>query len=187
MTEEITKLESDKKILQSASAQLIEEKHQLQASVMELETSVMQVQAESNQLKTENKQQKTEIDILKTENSQQRNQIAAERIQLESHHKEEKLHLESRHQREKQILQFEVERLTKELEHITTLSISKKSLVSTSEQFYTSKSTNTKNHFDYLNNQPRTELLKQSRILEISYGKQFQCHCNYSWQLHKTF
>ncbi len=70
----------------------------------------MQVQAECNQL---------------------RNQIAAERIQLESHHKEEKLHLESRHQREKQILQSEVERLTKELEHITTASVSNKSLVST--------------------------------------------------------
>ncbi len=53
----------------------------------------MQVQAENNQ-------QKTEINQL-------RNQIAAERIQLESH--KENLHLESRHQREKQILQSEVE------------------------------------------------------------------------------
>ncbi len=76
----------------------------------------MQVQAENNQ-------QKTEINQL-------RNQIAAERIQLESHHKEEKLHLESRHQREKQLLQSEVERPTNELEHITTVSIDKKSLVS---------------------------------------------------------
>ncbi len=116
LTEEITKLESDKKMLQSASAQLIEEKHQLQATIMELETSVMQVQAENNQ-------QKTEIDILKTENNQQRNQIAAERIQL------------ARHQRENQLLQSEVERLTKELECITTVSISKKSLVSTMHSY----------------------------------------------------
>ncbi len=114
LTEEITKLESDKKMLQSGSAQLIEEKHQFQASVMEL---------------------KTEIDLLKTENNQQRNQIAAERIQLESHHKEEKLHLESLHQREKQLLQSEVERLTKELELITRMSISTKSLVSTMHSY----------------------------------------------------
>ncbi len=99
MTEEITKLESDRKF---------QEKHQL-------ETSVMQVQAEDNQWKTEN--------------NELRNQIAAERIQLESHHKEDKLHLEFCHQREKQILLSEVERLTKELERITTVS-SKKSLVS---------------------------------------------------------
>ncbi len=117
LTEEITKLESDKKMFQSASAHLIEEKHQL-------ETSVMQVQAENSQQKSENNQ-------LKTENNQLRYQIAAERIQLESHYKEEKLHLESRHQREKQLLQSEVERLTNEVERITTVSISKKSLVST--------------------------------------------------------
>ncbi len=115
LTEEITKLESDKKMFQSASAQLVEENHQL-------ETSVTQVQAENNQLKTENNQLRSQI-------------AAAERIQLESHHKEEKLHLESRHQREKQILQSEVERLTKELERITTVSISKKSLVSTMHSF----------------------------------------------------
>ncbi len=96
-------------MLESANAQLIEEKHQL-------ETSVMQVQAESNQQKTEN--------------NELRNQIAAERIQLESHHKEEKLHLDSRHQREKQLLQSEVEQLTKELEHINTVSTKKDSLVS---------------------------------------------------------
>ncbi len=108
MTEEITKLESDKNILESANTQLIGEKHQL-------ETSIMQVQAENNQ-------QKTEYNQLK-------NQIAAERIQLQSHHKE-KLHLESRHQREKQLLYSEVERLTKELERITTVSIGKKSIVS---------------------------------------------------------
>ncbi len=114
LTEEITKLESDKKMLQSASAQLIEEKHQFQASVMEL---------------------KTEIDLLKTVNNQQRNQIAAERIHLESHHKEEKLHLESHHQREKQLLQSEMERLTKELELITRMSISTKSLVSTMHSY----------------------------------------------------
>ncbi len=95
-------------MMESANTQLTEEKHQL-------ETSVMQVQAESNQ-------QKTEINLL-------RNQIAAESIQLEFH-KAEKLHQESRHQREKQILQSEVERLTKELERIITVSISKKSLVS---------------------------------------------------------
>ncbi len=76
----------------------------------------MQVQAENNQWKTEN--------------NELRNQIAAERIQLESHHKEDKLHLEVCHQKEKQILLSEVERLTKELERITTVSISKKSLVS---------------------------------------------------------
>ncbi len=116
LTEEITKLESDKIMLQSASAQLIEEKHQLQASVT-------QVQAENNQLKIENNQQKTEIEILKTENNQQRNQIAAERIQL------------AHHQREKQLLQSEVERLTKEMEHIATVSISKKSLVSTMHSY----------------------------------------------------
>ncbi len=114
MTEDITKLESDRKLLKSSNTQLIEEKHQL-------ETTVMQVQAENNQLKSQQK----------TENNQLRSQIAAERIQLESHHKEDKLHLESRYQREKQILQSEVERLTKELEHITTVSISKKSVVST--------------------------------------------------------
>ncbi len=102
-------------MLESANTQLIEEKHQL-------ETSGIQVQAENDQQKTENNR-------LKTENNQLRSQIAAERIQLESH-KEEKLHLESCHQREKQILQSEVERLTKELEHIITVSISKKSLVS---------------------------------------------------------
>ncbi len=112
LTEEISKLE----IMESANTQLIEEKHQL-------ETSVMQVQAENNQQKTENSQLKTEINQL-------RNQIAAERIRLESHHKEEKLHLESRHQRERQILHSEVERLTKELERITSVSINKKSLVS---------------------------------------------------------
>ncbi len=95
-------------MLESANTQLIEEKHQL-------ETSVMQVQAENNQQKTENHQQKS--------------QIAAERIQLESHHNEEMLHLVSRHQKEKHTLQSEVDRLTKELECITTVSISKKSLV----------------------------------------------------------
>ncbi len=95
-------------MMESANTQLIQEKHQL-------ETSVMQVQAESNQQKIEN--------------NQLRDQIAAERIQLESH-KEENLHQEFRHQREKQILQSEVERLTKELECITTVSISKKSIVS---------------------------------------------------------
>ncbi len=103
-------------MLESANTQLIEEKHQL-------ETSVMQVQEESNQ-------QKTEIHQQKTENHQLKSQIAAERIQLESHHKEEKLHLVSRHQKEKQILHSEVERLTKELKCITTVSISKKSVVS---------------------------------------------------------
>ena len=83
LTEEITKLESDRsKILESANTQLIEEKHQLE--------SVMQVQAENDQVKSQQK----------TENNQLRNQIKAERIQLESHLKEEKLHLESRHQRE---------------------------------------------------------------------------------------
>ncbi len=122
MTEENTKLENDKKMLESANTQLIEEKHQL-------ETSVMQVQAESNQQKTENNQLKTEINQLKIENNKLKNQIAAERIQLESHHNEEKLYLEFRRQREKQ-LQSEVEQLTKELEHITTVSIGKKSLVS---------------------------------------------------------
>ena len=45
LTEEITKLESDRKMLESANTQLIEEKHQL-------ETSVMQVQAENDQLKS---------------------------------------------------------------------------------------------------------------------------------------
>ncbi len=107
MTGEITKLESDRKLLESANSLLIEEKHQL-------ETNGIQVQAENDQLKN---QQKTENNQLKTENNQLRNQIAAERIQLESHHQREKL------------LQSEVERLTKELEHITTVSISKKSLV----------------------------------------------------------
>ncbi len=103
-------------MLESANTQLIEEKHQL-------ETSVMQVQEESNQ-------QKSEIHQQKTENHQLKSQTAAERIQLESHHKEEKLHLVSRHQKEKQILHSEVERLTKELKRITTVSISKKSVVS---------------------------------------------------------
>ena len=117
LTEEITKLESDRKLMESAkNTQLIKDKHQS-------ETSVMQVQAENNQLKTENNR-------LKTENNQLRDQIAAENVQLESHHKEEKLHLESRHQREKRILQSEVERLTKELEHITTVSTKTKLLVS---------------------------------------------------------
>ncbi len=130
LSEEITKLERDKKMVQSASAQLIEEKHQL-------ETSVMQVLAENNQLKAENdqlkSQQKTENNQLKIEVNQLRNQIAAERIQLESH-KEEKFHLESCHQREK-LLQSEVERLTKELKRITTVSITKKSLVSTMHSY----------------------------------------------------
>ncbi len=76
-----------------------------------------------NQLKAENHK-------LKTENHPLKNQIAAERIQLEFHHKEEKVHLESRHQREKQLLQSEVERLTKKQELITAVSISKKSVVS---------------------------------------------------------
>ncbi len=115
INEENTRLECDKEMLQSLNTQLIKEKHQLETSVLQLETRVMQVQAENNQQKTENNQLKS--------------QIAAERIQLESHHKE-KLHLESRHQREKQLLQPQVERLTKELERITTVSIEKKSLVS---------------------------------------------------------
>ncbi len=107
-------------MLESANTQLIEQ----------LETSVSQVQAENNQLRTEVNQQKTESNQLKTENHQLRHQIAAERIQLESHHKEEKFHLESRHKKKKQILQSEVDRLTKELERITTVSINKKSVVS---------------------------------------------------------
>ncbi len=87
LTEEITKLESDKKMFQSASAQVIEEKHQL-------ETSVMQVQTENNQLKTEN--------------NQLRNQVAAERIQLESQHQREKQLLQSEVER----LTKELERIT---------------------------------------------------------------------------
>ncbi len=124
MIEENTKLESDKKMLESANTQLIEEKHQL-------ETSVMQVQAENNQQKTEMNQLRTENNLLKTENNQLRNlQIAAKRIQFEPHHKEEKLHQEYRCQGEKHIFQSEVERLTKELDRITTVSVTKKSLVS---------------------------------------------------------
>ncbi len=133
MTEEITRLEYDKEMLESANTQLLEKKRQM-------ETSVMQVQAENNQLmnqhltennllKSENDQLKAENHQQKTENNQLRNQIA-EKVQLESHHKEEKLHLEFRHQREKQLLQSEVERLTKDLERINTGSISKKSIVS---------------------------------------------------------
>ncbi len=34
LTEEITKLEGDRKMLESANSQLIEEKHQFEASVM---------------------------------------------------------------------------------------------------------------------------------------------------------
>ncbi len=117
ISEENTRLECDKEMLQSSNTQLIEEKHQL-------ETSVMQAQAENNQ-------QNTEINQL-------RNYIATERIQLESHHNEEKLHLESRHQREKQLLQSEVERLTKQLERIKTVPIDKKSLVSLSVCFFNS-------------------------------------------------
>ncbi len=101
-------------MMESANTQLIEERHQLE--------TIMQVQAENNE-------QKTEIHQLKTENGQLRNQIADERIQLESH-KEENRNQESRHQREKNILQSQVERLTKELEGFTTVSINKKSLVS---------------------------------------------------------
>ncbi len=134
MTEEITRLEYDKEMLESANTQLLEKKRQL-------ETSVMQVQAENNQLmnqhltenynllKSENDQLKAENHQQKTENNQLRNLIA-EKVQLESHHKEEKLHLEFRHQREKQLLQSEVERLSKELDRINTGSISKKSIVS---------------------------------------------------------
>ncbi len=135
LTEEITKLERDKKMFQSASAHLIEEKHQLETSVVQVQAENSQQKSENNQLKTENNQLKTENNQLKTEVKQLRYQNAAERIQLESHHKEEKLHLESLHQREKQIFQSEVERLTKELERITTVSISKKSLVSTMHSY----------------------------------------------------
>ncbi len=125
-------------MLESANTQLIEEKHQLETSVMQvlqaendqLRTEVNQQKTESNQQKAENNQLKTESNQQKTEVNQLKSQIAAERIQLESHHKEEKLHLEFCHQREKQILQSEVERLTKELECITTVPISKKLLVS---------------------------------------------------------
>ncbi len=134
MTEEITRLECDKEILEFANTQLIEEKRQLETSVMLVQAENNQLMnqhlTENNQLKSENDQLKTENNQLKTENNQLRSQIAAERIQSESHHKEEKLHLESHHQREKQLLQPEVERLTKELDRINTGSISKNSIVS---------------------------------------------------------
>ncbi len=123
-------------MMESANTHLIEEKHQLETSVMQVLAENNQQKTENNQLKTENNQQKTENNQLKTENNRLKteinqlwNQIAAERIQLESH-KKENLHRESRHQREKQIFQSEVERLIKEVEHITRVSISKKSVVS---------------------------------------------------------
>ncbi len=102
---------------------------QVQAENNQLRTEVNQQKTESNQQKAENNQLKTESNQQKTEVNQLKSQIAAERIQLESH-KKEKLHLESCHQREKQLLQSEVDRLTKELECIIAVSISKKSVVS---------------------------------------------------------
>ncbi len=109
LTEQNTKLEIDRKMFQSASEQLIEEKHQL-------ETTVKQVQAENNQLKAENK-------IL-------RNQIAPEIIRMESQYKEEKFRLESYYQKEKEKLLSEIELLTIQLKHISTVSVDKKLLVS---------------------------------------------------------
>ncbi len=137
LTEENAKLESDKEMLEFSNTQLIEEKHQLETSVMQVQaennqqkTENNQQRTENNQLKTENSQQKTEINQLKSENDRLRKQITDETIQLISRHEQEKLQFESHYHQKRQILQSEVERLTKELERIKTVSIDKKSLVS---------------------------------------------------------